>query len=956
VLRVLVVGPESLSGELGPTVLGRPDIDRAHEPDPDVAVDRAEELRPHMVVLDLRRPVAVGVVQRLRENPLTRHTAIVWLNRSEPPEVEEDLRSAGANAAITVPIDPFLWDRRLEELLSVPARRTHRIQAHVRDWSTFISGEDEFEGAVLNIGRRGVLLESSRALELGAKVGLRFRLPGHDDDTAAVGQVVRTAEGDGPPWHIGVEFLIYRGEARERIATFVEAEPEPERPGAPSEALPLTVRPFEEAREWEEELRASELRKALILDSARDCIITVDHEGRILEFNSSARRAFGYSRAEILGRAVTDTIVPPALRDELRRRLRDFIVTGDNPDLGRQRETTAMRADGTTFPVEVVVVPAFVKGRVLLTAYIRDLTDRSRTRRLDEVRHRVTQVLTEALSVAEASPPLLAAIAGGLDCEEARLWLTEGAPVRLFLAGSATGAGAPSRAETPDESVARQVAERGEPVWVEGSDSPPRGSALAVPVRGGGQLLGVLEARCVAPLVREEQWTAALADIGSQVGLFLKRLRAEADLQMLARYDSLTGLPNRKFFEDTLERTLSRAARRQSRAALVFLDLDGFKSVNDRLGHAAGDTVLQSVADRLRAGTRSSDLVARIGGDEFTVLVQDLARADDAALVARGLLDRLVQPLALGDERISLSASAGISVFPEDGVDARTLLRHADLAMYRAKSEGKNDYRFFIAEMSERARERMALLDGLRSALERDEFSVVYQPIVRREGPPGLEALLRWRHPEQGVVAPSGFISQAEESGLILPIGARVLKAATRFAAALPGKGHLVVNLSERQFLQPDLVTEVEKALRSSGLAASRLEIDLSEGTVMTGSPEVKERLQRLRGLGVELALDDFGTGFFSIAQIRELGFSSVKVDRSLVAGLPDHAEHAALVEAILGLARSLGLDVIAEGVETEAERAFLEDRGCAGLQGFLLSPPLEPDEARAFIEEHTKS
>ncbi len=323
--------------------------------------------------------------------------------------------------------------------------------------------------------------------------------------------------------------------------------------------------------------------------------------------------------------------------------------------------------------------------------------------------------------------------------------------------------------------------------------------------------------------------------------------------------------------------------------------------------------------------------------------------------MARGLLDRLVRPLTLGEEQISLSASAGISVFPEDGADAQALLRHADLAMYRAKSEGKNDYRFFISEMSERARERMALLDGLRAALERDEFGVVYQPIVRREGPPGLEALLRWRHPELGVVAPSGFIAQAEESGLILPIGARVLKAATRFAASLPGEGRLVVNLSERQFLQPDLVTEVEKALRVSGLAASRLEIDLSERTVMTGSPEVKERLQRLRGLGIELALDDFGTGFFSIAQIRELGFRSVKIDRSLVAGLPDHVDHAALVEAILGLAKNLGLEVIAEGVETEAERDFLEDRGCAGMQGFLLSPPLEADEAKAFIEAWTK-
>ena len=955
-LRVLVIGPESLSGELGPTVLGRPDIERTHQSDPQAAVEEAEQVRPHMVVLDLPRQEAVDVVRRLRESASTRHTAIVWLNRADAPDVEAELTEAGANVAIPVPIDPFLWDRRLEELLSVPARRTKRIQVHLRDWSSFIRGENEAEGTLLNIGPRGVLLETGREIELGVKVGLRFRLPDQDEDTAAVGEVVRIAHGEGSVWRVGVEFLIYRGDARERIAEFVEKEPGPERPGTQTKDLPLRVRPFGEAVEWEEELRASELRKALILDSARDCIITVDHEGRILEFNSAARRAFGYSRSEILGRAVADTIVPPDLRDELRGRLRDFVLTGDNPDLGRQRETTAMRADGTTFPVEVVAVPAFVKGRVLLTAYIRDLTDRHRARRLEEVRHRVTHVLTESVSVAEAGPPLLAALAGGLDCEEARLWLAEGNPVRLTLAGSAMGAGTAPRAERPDETLALQVAKSGEPVWIEGSTEPPVGSALAVPVRGAGQLLGVLEAKSNLPRPREEEWVAAFSDIGSQVGLFLKRQRAEADLERLARYDSLTGLPNRSFFLDTLERTLSRASRREARAALVFLDLDGFKAVNDRLGHAAGDAVLQAVADRLRAGTRTSDLVARIGGDEFTVLVQDLARPDDAALVARGLLDRLVRPVAIGDDEISLSASAGISVYPEDGTDAQALLRHADLAMYRAKNEGKNDYRFFIAEMSERARERMTLLDGLRSALERDEFGVVYQPILRRNAPTGLEALLRWRHPELGVVAPSGFIAQAEQSGLILPIGARTLKVATRFAASLPGNGRLVVNLSERQFLQPDLVTEVEKALKASRLPASRLELDLAESTVMTGGSEVTERLRRLRGLGIELALDDFGTGFFSIARIRELGFKTLKIDRSLVAGLPDHAEHAAQVEAILALAQSLDLDVIAEGVETEAERTFLEDHGCNGLQGFLLSPPLDEDAARAFIGERVAS
>ena len=474
------------------------------------------------------------------------------------------------------------------------------------------------------------------------------------------------------------------------------------------------MRSFGETREWEEELRASEIRKALILDSALDCILTADHEGRIIEFNAAARRLFGYSRSEVLGREVADTIVPPALRDEMRRRLREFVVTGDSPDLGRRREATAMRSDGSLIPVEVVVVPAYVKGRVILSAYIRDLSERRRSERLvgrpparDAGAHRL-------------------ALAGGGRARRAR----RARPRAAVQRGAALGArGRPEGARPRRHLVGRRPHVRARLVGRRAGASLPRGGRrrlggaarlaapgveLAVPVRAGGTVLGVLEVRCERARERELDWVTALADVASLLALFLKRQRAEADLQRFARYDSLTGLPNRSFFLDTLERTLSRAGRQRTRSALVFLDLDGFKAVNDGLGHAAGDIVLQTMAERLRAGTRSSDLVARIGGDEFTVLVQNLARADDAALVARGLLDRLARPCRTDNHDVTLSASAGISVYPEDGTDADTLLRNADLAMYRAKQEGKNTYRFFTAEMSERALERMLLLDSLR--------------------------------------------------------------------------------------------------------------------------------------------------------------------------------------------------------------------------------------------------
>jgi diguanylate cyclase (GGDEF)-like protein/PAS domain S-box-containing protein len=950
-LKVLVVGPESLSGVLGPTILGRPDIDRVHVKKGEGAVEAAEAARPQMVVIDLPRAGAVALVQRLRTNAVTRPTAIVWLNRSDPREAETELAVAGANAVIPLPLDPFLWDRRLEELLSVPVRRSRRIPVRLRDWSSFISDANEDEGAVINIGARGVLLESPRALELGTKVGLTLDLPGQASPAAVVGQVVRQAGEEKGRFRAGIEFLVYRGDARERIASFVESEPEAsDRPGAPLADLPLTLRSFEGGHEWEDELRASEIRKALILDSALDCILTTDHEGRVIEFNAAARRLFGYTRSEILGREVADTIVPPALRDELRQRLRDFVLTGDITDLGRRREATAMRADGSLVPIEIVVIPAYVKGRVILTAYIRDLTERRRVERLAVARQHATQALTASLSLAEAAPTVLEALVHGLDCADARLWVADGDPPEPTLAGTSPGTRTAPPAAPPDDSLVRRTLEDGEAAWT-GPSEDNAGATLAVPVRLGGQVLGVLEARWDRAPAKEADLVPAVADVASLFALFLKRQRAETDLHRFARYDSLTGLPNRSFFLDTLERTLSRAGRQRTRSALVFLDLDGFKAVNDGLGHAAGDAVLQTVAERLRGGTRSSDLVARIGGDEFTVLVQNLARADDAALVARGLLDRLARPCQADDHEVKLSASAGISVYPDDGTDADTLLRNADLAMYRSKQEGKNTYRFFTAEMSARALERMLLLDNLRVALERDEFEIVYLPVVHREGPPSLEALLRWRHPKLGVVTPASFIAQAEESGLILPIGAGVLRGATRFGASLERKDvRVVVNLSARQFLQPNLVGTVEEALEKSGLTASRLELDLTESTVMTEGEETTSRLRQLRELGVQLALDDFGTGYFSIRRIRDLGFRRLKIDRSLVSGLPANAEQAAHVVAILGLGRSLGLEVVAEGVETEAQRAFLESHDCTGLQGYLLSPPLAAEEVPAFL------
>jgi predicted signal transduction protein with EAL and GGDEF domain len=362
--------------------------------------------------------------------------------------------------------------------------------------------------------------------------------------------------------------------------------------------------------------------------------------------------------------------------------------------------------------------------------------------------------------------------------------------------------------------------------------------------------------------------------------------------------------------------------------------------------------LLRTLAERLKTVTRRTDVVARIGGDEFTVLVEDLGRADDAALVAFGILEQISRPCTINEREVAMSASAGVSVYPEDGVDAETLLRHADLAMYRAKQEGRNTYRFFTTAMSDRARERMVLQGSLRQALERGEFELHYQPTLHRGGPPSLEALIRWRHPERGLIAPGEFILGAEESGLILPIGAWVLRQASRFASAMRRQDvRVAVNLSARQFLQPDLVDNVKAALDETGLSPERLELEVTESAVMSDAEEVRDRLDRLRGLGVQLTLDDFGSGYSSLSYLKRFRFHRLKIDRSFVRDLPHDADDTAIVDAILAMARSLGLDVVAEGVETEEQRAFLEARGCPGFQGFLFSKPLSPVEVEAYLD-----
>ncbi|MEO8586043.1 MAG: EAL domain-containing protein [Acidobacteriota bacterium] len=424
------------------------------------------------------------------------------------------------------------------------------------------------------------------------------------------------------------------------------------------------------------------------------------------------------------------------------------------------------------------------------------------------------------------------------------------------------------------------------------------------------------------------------------------RKRAEEEIEHLAYHDALTGLPNRKCLQDHMELALAQAQRSASKLAVLFLDLDRFKLVNDTMGHGVGDEVLRQVGARLRGCVRAGDTVARVGGDEFVLLLVNLDK-EHLAPLARKILDAVSAPLVVGAHRLSMTTSVGVSLFPDDGSDADALLRNADIALYRAKERGRNNFQLCTPALNAAIRERLALESGLRRAVDNGEFVLYFQPevILPSRTIVGAEALVRWQHPERGILAPDLFIPLAEDTRLIVPMGEWILREACAQAARFPtgaeGPWFVAVNLSARQFQRGDLVGTVESALASSGLPANRLELEITESVATGDIQEAIATLRRLREMGVRVVLDDFGTGHWSLAYLKSLPLDAIKIDRTFVAEIPGSAADASLVMAILEMARGLSLRVIAEGVETEKQLAFLTANGCRQAQGFLFGPPV---------------
>ena len=422
---------------------------------------------------------------------------------------------------------------------------------------------------------------------------------------------------------------------------------------------------------------------------------------------------------------------------------------------------------------------------------------------------------------------------------------------------------------------------------------------------------------------------------------------AQARLDYQAHHDPLTGLPNRLLFESRLNHALDEAREESRLGAVLFIDLDRFKHINDSLGHPIGDLLLKAIAERLRDQLRDVDTVARLGGDEFIILLPGLHQESDAEHVARKLLNAFTAPFQADGHEFCVSASVGIALFPKDGDDAPTLVKNADAAMYRAKSRGRSRIEYYTRELTYLATERMALETELRRALERDELQLYYQPKLSLESGllVGAEALVRWYHPLFGEISPERFIPLAEDCGLILPLGDWVLEHACQqmgeWQKLHAPFGPLSVNLAGAQLGQPQLIERLEQLLEQSGLEPSRLQLEITESFIMNQTEEALAVLHGLKRLGVQLAIDDFGTGYSSLSYLKRLPLDILKIDKSFIRGLPDDPHDAAITRAIIALGRSMQLTVIAEGVETEGQQSFLTHEGCEQIQGFVLSPPL---------------
>lgn len=648
---------------------------------------------------------------------------------------------------------------------------------------------------------------------------------------------------------------------------------------------------------------------------------------RVLEANAAALAEYGYSREEMLKLTLGEL----GLADDAERLANTLLqMTGGNSDAGAW---TQLRKDGSTFEAELSSCRAQFARQQARVVCVRDVTRRIRMEQAlwqDVERY---GLLTRATSDAVLD----------WDLKTDTVWYNENFE-RLFGGRKDDGvfniAALLEQVHVDDRARVQQhlfdATKSTDERWRdEFRMTRPDGSILHAYARGH--------------ITRGDDKRAKRAVIVLQD--ITTRKEAEERTRFLADHDELTGLPNRNLFKQSLNQALQRAERNNKMLSILFFDLDRFKNINDSLGHDAGDEVLRTVAERLNSCVRKVDVVARFGGDEFAVLVEGLTAEDQAGTVARKILEALSRPMLLHGRQYRPAASIGISTYPTDGRDAQSLQKHADIAMYRAKEEGRSTFQFYSEQLNTHSLQRLEFESNLSNALNNREFVLHYQPKldVATGKVTSMEALIRWVSPQFGLVSPGQFISIAEESGLILPLGRWIAQTACVQNSAWQKGGlpalRVAINISARQMADKGLVDFIAETVRKTGIDPSCLELEITESAVMSNQDYAEKVLRRFKELGFHLTMDDFGTGYSSLAYLKRFPFDSVKIDQSFVRGIPASRDDIAIVEAIIAMAHSLQLKVVAEGVETEEQLDLLRKLGCDTIQGYYFSKPIPPNE-----------
>jgi diguanylate cyclase (GGDEF)-like protein/PAS domain S-box-containing protein len=705
---------------------------------------------------------------------------------------------------------------------------------------------------------------------------------------------------------------------------------------------------FVQRKQAEEVLRESEERFRAVFDSANDGILVYDRSLRVIGGNAAAGRIIGLPLADIIGAAGFTSLLPcvredgsPLLPED--RPTRVTIRTG-SPLTGRV--LGIKRSDGTVTWLSVNTGFLRQPGESDYYGVVSTFGDITVQRQSEE-----------ALRESEERFRSLTALSSDLFWEQDEQY--------RFTSLSGVDAGKVTQTRVDlilgkkrwEQDYTNMSADDwAKHIAILDAHQPFRDLELSRPDESGKTVWITVSGE---PVFDAAGTFKGYRGVGKEI---TPRKLDEERIQFLANHDALTSLPNRAMFSEVLNLAIQNARRYNRNFAVLFIDLDRFKIINDALGHDAGDKLLKEMGTRLSETVRSSDVVARLGGDEFVVLVQEVSEAKQVDPVARKILSALVQPMIMQGQECRVTASIGICMYPADAQDEKALMKNADIAMYRAKEEGKNTYKFYSEETNVHSFERMALETSLRRALERNEFFLHYQAKLdlHTKRITGVEALVRWEHPELGVVPPMQFIPLAEETGLIVPIGRWVLRTACAQNVAWQREGlpplSIAVNLSARQFADEDLVKDIADALKDSGMKPELLELELTESMVMQNADRAGKVLAEIKKLGVRLAIDDFGVGYSSLTHLKRFPIDTLKVDRSFIRDLPQDPEDRAICEAIIAMGKSLNLTVIAEGVETLEQQTFLHDHNCDEMQGFFFSKPIASDQFAALLRERIQS